>query len=194
MDPQNIWITFPEVLIWFPLLAGLVAFMLRSSNAVKNWALLASLITLGVSVSTLIFTGEKYFHYNNVAYFWLKYLGSSFSLGMDGMGRMLTLLTGIAFPMIFLFIRNNNYKNASAFYGLMLLAQSGLMGVFLATDALVFYFFWELALIPVYFLASRWGGERRIPATFKFFVYTFGGSLVMLLGIFVLMTYFVWLK
>lgn len=183
MDPQNIWITFPEVLIWFPLLAGLVAFMLRSSNAVKNWALLASLITLGVSVSTLIFTGEKYFHYNNVAYFWLKYLGSSFSLGMDGMGRMLTLLTGIAFPMIFLFIRNNNYKNASAFYGLMLLAQSGLMGVFLATDALVFYFFWELALIPVYFLASRWGGERRIPATFKFFVYTFGGSLVMLLGI-----------
>jgi NADH-quinone oxidoreductase subunit M len=56
------------------------------------------------------------------------------------------------------------------------------MGVFLATDALLFYFFWELALIPVYFLCSQWGGERRIAATFKFFVYTFVGSLLMLVG------------
>lgn len=66
------------------------------------------------------------------------------------------------------------------FYGLMLLSQAGLMGVFLSTDALLFYFFWELALIPVYFLCSKWGGERRIQVTFKFFVYTFVGSLMML--------------
>jgi NADH-quinone oxidoreductase subunit M len=65
----------------------------------------------------------------------------------------------------------------------MLLTQSGLMGVFTAMDLLVFYFFWELAVIPVYFLCSRWGGERRIQATFKFFVYTFTGSLLMLVGI-----------
>jgi NADH-quinone oxidoreductase subunit M len=65
----------------------------------------------------------------------------------------------------------------------MLLSQAGLMGVFVATDALLFYFFWELALIPVYFLASQWGGEKRIQATFKFFVYTFTGSLLMLVGI-----------
>ena len=65
----------------------------------------------------------------------------------------------------------------------MLLAQCGLMGVFLASDALLFYFFWELALIPVYFLCSRWGGEKRIQATFKFFIYTFVGSLLMLVGI-----------
>ena len=57
------------------------------------------------------------------------------------------------------------------------------MGVFVAIDALVFYFFWELALIPVYFLCSRWGGERRIQATWKFFIYTFAGSLLMLVGI-----------
>ncbi len=69
------------------------------------------------------------------------------------------------------------------FYGLMLLTQAGLMGVFLSTDALLFYFFWELALIPVYFLCSRWGGEKRIQATFKFFIYTFAGSLLMLVGI-----------
>ena len=65
----------------------------------------------------------------------------------------------------------------------MLLSQAGLMGVFLAMDALLFYFFWELALIPVYFLCSQWGGEKRIAVTFKFFIYTFVGSLLMLIGI-----------
>ena len=65
----------------------------------------------------------------------------------------------------------------------MLLSQAGLLGVFLAIGCLLFYFFWELALIPVYFLASQWGGERRIAATFKFFIYTFLGSLMMLIGI-----------
>src|SRR6266542_2163393 len=57
------------------------------------------------------------------------------------------------------------------------------MGVFLATDCLLFYFFWELALIPAYFLCSSWGGEKRIQVTFKFFIYTFTGSLLMLVGI-----------
>jgi NADH-quinone oxidoreductase subunit M len=65
----------------------------------------------------------------------------------------------------------------------MLLSQAGLLGVFLAADALLFYFFWELALIPVYFLCSLWGGEKRIAVTFKFFIYTFIGSLLMLVGI-----------
>ena len=65
----------------------------------------------------------------------------------------------------------------------MLLTQAGLMGVFMATDALLFYFFWELALIPVYFLSSGWGGEKRIQATFKFFIYTFSASVLMLIGL-----------
>src|SRR5690348_18327649 len=65
----------------------------------------------------------------------------------------------------------------------MLLTLAGLMGVFTSMDALVFYFFWELALIPVYFLCSGWGGEKRIQVTFKFFIYTFVGSLIMLVGL-----------
>src|SRR5437868_198224 len=105
------------------------------------------------------------------------------NIGLDGMGRLLTLLTAFSFPLILAATYNNSYKNASAFYGLMLLTQAGLMGVFTAMDALVFYFFWELALIPVYFLCSRWGGERRIQVTFKFFIYTFTGSVLMLIGI-----------
>ncbi len=184
MDQNNIWITFPELLTWFPLIAGLVAFIIRTEKAVKAWAIAASLITLGISIVSLIYADNgKYFHLNNVSYFWLKYLGSNFTLGLDGMGHMLTALTAVAFPLIFISTNKTVYKNANIFYGLMLLTQAGLMGVFTAMDLLVFYFFWELAVIPVYFLCSRWGGERRIPATFKFFVYTFTGSLLMLVGI-----------
>ncbi len=184
MDPKNIWITFPELLIWFPLLAGLVTFFIRKEKTVKTWAIIASLITLGISVASLFFADSvKYFYLNNVSYFWLKYLGSNFSIGLDGMSHMLTALTAIAFPLIFIATKNTAYKNANVFYGLMLLTQSGLMGVFTALDVLVFYIFWELAVIPVYFLCSRWGGEKRIQATFKFFVYTFAGSLLMLIGI-----------
>ena len=184
MDPKNIWITFPELLIWFPLVAGLVAFIIRKEKAVKNWAILASLITLGISVVSLAYADNtKHFYLNNVSYFWLKYLGSNFTLGLDGMGHILTALTAVSFPIIFIATHKTNYKNANVFYGLMLLTQSGLMGVFTAMDMLVFYFFWELAVIPVYFLCSRWGGDRRIQATFKFFVYTFTGSLLMLVGI-----------
>ncbi|MGB4845154.1 MAG: NADH-quinone oxidoreductase subunit M [Ferruginibacter sp.] len=184
MDPKNIWITFPELLTWFPLIAGLVAFMIRKEKTVKAWAIISALITLGISVVSLCYADSvKYFALNNVSYYWLKDIGSSFSLGLDGMGHMLTALTAIAFPVIFIATNKTSYKNANIFYGLMLLTQAGLMGVFSAIDVLVFYIFWELAVIPVYFLCSRWGGERRIQATFKFFVYTFAGSLLMLIGI-----------
>ena len=110
-------------------------------------------------------------------------LNSHFAIGLDGTGQILCLLTALAFPIIFISTWKEEYKKANNFFGLMLLSQAGLLGVFLATDALLFYFFWELALIPVYFLASQWGGEKRIAATFKFFIYTFLGSLMMLIGI-----------
>jgi NADH-quinone oxidoreductase subunit M len=186
MNCETILITFPELLIWLPILAGLVTFMLRNKNLAKGWALFASILTLCVSLTSLLYADtsiEKNFCLNNVSYEWLKYIGSSFAVGLDGTGRILTLLTAIAFPIIFTATYKTEYKNTNAFYGLMLLAQGGLMGVFTAMDALVFYMFWELALIPVYFLCSRWGGEKRIQATFKFFVYTFAGSLLLLAGI-----------
>lgn len=184
MDHKDYLITFPELLIWFPLVAGLVAFIIRKEKAVKNWSILASLITLGIAVTSLAYADNtKHFYLNNVSYFWLRYLGSNFSVGLDGMGHMLTTLTALAFPVIFIATNKTSYKSANVFYGLMLLTQSGLMGVFTAMDLLVFYFFWELAVIPAYFLCSRWGGERRIQATFKFFIYTFTGSLLMLVGI-----------
>lgn len=178
------YITFPELLIWLPLLTGILCFFTGSEKSARSLAVTGSLLVLAVSIATLFYTNnDKYHLYNNVSYYWLKYIGNSFSVGIDGIGRMLTLLTAVTFPMIMIGSASNKVKNAPSFFGLMMLAQSGLMGVFVAKDALLFYFFWELALIPVYFLCSMWGGERRIPVTFKFFVYTFLGSLMMLVGI-----------
>ena len=169
--------------MWLPLLVGIFCFTVKSESIAKNIALFGSLITLAVSLTTLGYTNVKFNNYNAVNYIWLKNLGTSFFVSLDGAGRILTLLTAVAFPIIFISTYKNNYKNAGTFFGLMMLAECGLMGVFVAKDALVFYFFWELALIPVYFLSSIWGGEKRIQATFKFFVYTFAGSLLMLVGI-----------
>lgn len=177
------YITFPELLIWLPLLAGILCFLLKKEQATRTVAIISSLIVLGISVTSLFYTDPKFITYNAVNYFYPNNIGNTFYVGLDGTGRLLTFLTALAFPMIFLSSNRSSFKNPSSFFGLMMLAQAGLMGVFCAMDALLFYFFWELALIPVYFLCSKWGGEKRIQATFKFFVYTFAGSLLMLIGI-----------
>lgn len=168
------------LLILIPLITALVAFAMPASGSVKNWAILSALATLVVAVLAAVTTSANLLQVN-VA--WLPVLGTQFSLQMDGMSKMLCLLTGISFPLIFIAIHKQETPAAPAFYGWMLLSQAGLMGVFLAADALLFYIFWELALIPVYFLCSLWGGEKRIAVTFKFFIYTFLGSLFMLTGI-----------
>lgn len=171
----------PVLLILIPLLTGLVAFFVRNEKSVRTWALFSSLLTLAISLLGLtVLKEDKFLQHQSE---WLPALGSSFSVKLDGVGQLLCLLNAIAYPVIFIATWNNSYRNAKNFFALMLLAQAGMMGVFLAMDALVFYFFWELALIPMYFLCSQWGGEKRIPVTFKFFIYTFLGSLFMLIGI-----------
>lgn len=177
------YITIPHLLIFIPLLTGLITFFIKSESGAKSWSLLSSILTLIISILSLVFSNNAELSGMTYNYEWLKFIGASFAVGLDGAGRLLTLLTAVAFPIIFVATYKHSYKNASVFYGLMLLSQCGLMGVFTAMDALLFYFFWELALIPVYFLCSKWGGEKRIQATFKFFVYTFAGSLLMLVGI-----------
>lgn len=169
------------LLILIPLLSGVAAFFLKQGNSARSLALVSSFATVIVSLLGLTILNKA-----DLLQFkcdWLPGLGSSFSIRLDGMGQLLCLLTSISFPLIFITTWRRQYKNAHNFFALMLLSQAGLMGVFLAMDALLFYFFWELALIPVYFLCSIWGAERRIQATFKFFIYTFIGSILMLVGL-----------
>src|SRR5215218_2438214 len=164
-----------------PLIGGLVSFFLKNGRVARGWALLISIIGLALALTanaiskpadSLSFSAD-----------WMGSLGSSFSLKLDGLSQVLTLLTAISYPVILVATWKTEYRKPNNFFALMLLTQAGLMGVFTATDALLFYFFWELALIPVYFLCSGWGHERRIAVTFKFFIYTFTASVVMLVGI-----------
>jgi len=171
----------PVLLIVIPLVSGLIAFLLKSDRGSRGWALFSSLITLVVTLWGLSVHKGSPLLSANVE--WLPDLGSRFAVGLDGLSTILTLLVAVSYPVILVATWRDEYRKAWNFFGFMLLTQAGLMGVFVATDALLFYFFWELALIPVYFLCSQWGGERRIPVTFKFFVYTFVGSLLMLVGL-----------
>lgn len=177
----------PVLLILIPLLTGLSAFFMKKEKTVRLAALLSSFITLAVSFLGLSVYGQEQMLQFSAN--WMGSLRSSFSVKLDGMGQVLCLLTAIAYPLVLISTWRSIYRNAHNFFAWMLLAQAGLMGVFLATDALLFYFFWELALIPMYFLCSQWGGERRIPVTFKFFIYTFVGSVLMLIGILVVQSY-----
>jgi NADH-quinone oxidoreductase subunit M len=174
----------PVLLILIPLLTGFATFFIKNEKTAKAWALFSSILTLGISLLGLTLMKEaKYLEYQGD---WLQTIGSSFYIKLDGMGQLLCLLTAIAYPLVFIATWNTSYKKAKNFFALMLLAQTGLMGVFLSMDALLFYFFWELALIPMYFLCSQWGGEKRIQVTFKFFIYTFIGSILMLVGILII--------
>jgi len=171
----------PVLLILIPLVTGLATFFFKNEKAARSWTLFASVMTLIIAGLGITFLKEeKYLQYSCE---WMQTIGSSFSVKLDGMGKVLCLLNAVAYPVVILGTWNSSYKKAKNFFALMLLAQAGMMGVFVSTDALLFYFFWELALIPMYFLCSQWGGEKRIAVTFKFFIYTFVGSLLMLIGI-----------
>ena len=168
------------LLIAVPLLAGIITFFLKG-KAARAWALLSALATLALAVASLAAPGGAAALAVDLP--WIPQLGARIQLGLDGMGRMLCLLTAISYPVVLLSCWTRDWRRPGQFYGLMLLMQAGLMGVFASYDALLFYACWELVIIPAYFLCSIWGGERRIPVTFKFFVYTFLGSLLMLIGI-----------
>lgn len=166
------------LLILIPVVAGLITFFLKDEKTAKGFSLLTAIATLSVSLCSLCNKTELTYNAD-----WIPSLNAHFALSLNGVSKMLCLLNSISLPIIFTSIYKSNYKNSNQFYALMLLMQAGIMGVFLANDALLFYFFWELALIPAYFLCSIWGGDKRIQVTFKFFIYTFVGSLIMLLGL-----------
>lgn len=168
---------FLLLILLIPIIAALGLLFIKNTSTANTVSISATILTLIAAIFVVL---------NNVGDYdasWLPVLNSRFTLHADGLAKILILLSAISFPAILLATKNNVVANRNVFLALMLLTQAGLMGVFLASDALLFYFFWELALIPVYFLCSIWGGEKRVTVTFKFFIYTFLGSLFMLIGI-----------
>lgn len=164
------------LLVLIPFVTGTISFAWKDKS-VKGWAVFSTIASLFIAAVAFVAQKEGAL---GIDLPWLPFLGARFSLNAGGMATTLALLNSLVYLIIFIAYWNKPIKDIHRFIGLMLLSQAGIVGTFLANDLLLFYFFWELALIPVYFLASTWGGKRRIQVTFKFFVYTFFGSMMML--------------
>src|SRR5579872_2006036 len=170
------------LLIFIPLLVSAAIIALKPSMA-KFLAFATSFLLLVISVIAA-------FHFDknltaaqfDVNWPWINSLGINFSVGMDGISMLLVLLTTVLTPGIILSALKDESKPTS-FYSLILLMQSALIGVFTARDGFLFYLFWEIALIPIYFICLVWGGENRGRITLKFFIYTLTGSLFMLVAL-----------
>jgi len=171
-----------SVLIFLPIIAALAVFLLKNEIA-KYVALFFAVAELAIAGWFIAnFTPDSTIQYAiNVP--WIAKMGIYFNAGIDGISMVMVLLTTLLIPIIILTTYKHTYKNASAFYALILFMQAGLLVVFTALDGFLFYVGWEAALIPIYFICAMWGGQDRIRITLKFFIYTFAGSLFMLVGI-----------
>lgn len=151
---------------------------------------LASKVALFFSLAALVCSVVLLNHFSageniSVINAWQTKPKISFALNADGLGLAMLLLTAALTPIIIFSSFGNEYKNAKAFYALILFMAFAMTGTFLAADGLLYYIFWELALIPIYFIALIWGNgdaEERRKAVVKFFIYTLAGSLFMLVA------------
>jgi NADH-quinone oxidoreductase subunit M len=148
-------------------------------------------VALLASLATLAFAGMAWARFDaaNPAFQlvelrqWVPTVGISYRLGMDGISLILVLLTAFLQPLVFISSWGSVKNRVKGYLVAMLLLETGMIGAFLATDLFLFYVFWELMLLPMYFIIGVWGGERRIYAAVKFVIFTLAGSLLMLVGI-----------
>ncbi len=117
---------------------------------------------------------------------WIPDWGIGYRIGVDGISLFLVLLTTFLMPLAVLGSWSGITTREKGFYALLLVLTTGMLGVFVALDLFLFYVFWEVMLIPMYFIIGIWGGKRRLYASIKFFLYTVFGSLLMLVAILVL--------
>lgn len=172
-------------ILFFPVLAGLAILFIPNdqAKAIRWTAFLASLVPLGLSVwlwtsfnSTL--PGFQF----EEQYEWYAAINSTFHLGVDGLSLSMVLLTTLLTPLAILASFNISDR-VKAYMILFLLLETGMLGVFMALDLLIFFVFWEIGLVPMYFLINQWGSANRNYASLKFFIYTMAGSLGLLLAI-----------
>src|SRR5271170_1437642 len=114
---------------------------------------------------------------------WIPSVGAHFTLGIDGLSFLMVMLTTVLGAIAILSSWSAIHKREKEYYILLLLLQTGMLGVFMSLDFVLFYVFWEVMLVPMYFLIGVWGSDRRLYAAIKFFLYTLAGSVLMLLAI-----------
>jgi NADH-quinone oxidoreductase subunit M len=170
-------------LILIPAL-GMAAVLLAREEQAKHIALAVTLLTFLVSLPLwFAFSAGTAALQFGVRAAWIPQWGISFALGVDGISVLLVLLTTALWPIAVLGSYRYIARRERPFYAMMLLLQTGVIGVFCSVDLFLFFMFWEIMLVPMYFIIGIWGGERRVYAAIKFFLYTAVGSLLMLVGI-----------
>ena len=177
--------TLLELTIFLPLLGFLSLLFFPGSNeeSIKRWALTVSvavfLISLGL-ISTVLADPHQFTSVSNWQWFDLAGTKVNYHLGIDGLSLWLIILATFLTPIAILISWKHIDHRVKEFFGFLLLLEFGMVGVFAALDLFLFYVFWEVALVPMYFLIGIWGHDRRIYAAVKFFLYTLAGSVLML--------------
>lgn len=182
------------ILVWLfliPVIGGLIAWVVdRQSKTAARWV---SLIAVGLDFALAIFLWLQHFDQMSlmeqgnwlvqVQFAWVPRYGISFFLALDGLGLLMILLTGLLGLLSIMASWSEIQERSGFFHFNLLWIIGGIIGVFMAMDLFLFYFFWEMMLIPMYFLIAIWGHENRIYASIKFFIFTQASGLLMLLSI-----------
>jgi len=174
-----------SVLIWLPVAGGLVALGLGDRPTLAKWlSLICSTIALLLSVPLwrMFQTGTAAMQYIERTP-WISTIHSEYYLGVDGISMPLILLTTFTTVLIVIAGWENVEKRVAQYFAAFLILEGLMIGVFAALDGALFYVFWEAMLIPMFIIIGIWGGPRRVYATIKFFLYTFVGSLLMLVAL-----------
>ena len=177
-----------SIVLFMPIVGLLVLLFIPSENkrAIRLWANVAAFIGFLVSLPLVFnFDSGKDFQFVERAA-WIPSIGAGYHIGIDGLGMLLVMLTTVVGFLAILSSWNAVQQRPKEYYAFFLLLQTGMLGVFMALDFLLFFVFWETVLVPMYFIIAIWGGPRRGYASIKFMIYTLIGSVLMLLGILVL--------
>lgn len=170
------------ILIGFPFISGLLLLGFKKNAAlVKKLSLCSSLISIALAGLILLTFKSGQQQNLNVDFLWISALGIHFHFGVDGISMVMIILSTLLMPFIILAGKKEE-KQANVLYPLMLFMQGAMLGVFTSLDCFLFYIFWELSLVPIYFILLIWGGKNKKRITLKFFIYTLVGSLLMLIA------------
>lgn len=164
-------------MIFLPILAGLAMLLFPiSRGAARIAGMIVSLVILFMGIEMFIdFSGAGGMQYLESRP-WIESLGITYGLGVDGISLLVLMTGAILFPMVFTIFTTQQ----KGYYANLLIAQGAMIGAICATDLVLFYIFWEIMLLPIFFMIGIWGGPKRLPATLKITIYTIAGSLLML--------------
>ncbi|MGH9720287.1 MAG: complex I subunit 4 family protein [Bryobacteraceae bacterium] len=176
--------------VLFTPLAGLLVLLFipsSSKNAIRLWANFVAFAGFMISLPLITRFDKNNGGFQLVErYEWIPSLGVQFLIGIDGISLLLVLLTTLVGFLAVLYSWGPIQDRVKEYYAMFMLLQTGMLGVFVSLDFFLFYVFWELVLVPMYFIIGVWGGPRKLYAAIKFFLYTLAGSVLMLIGILVL--------